>query len=301
MDIAELVLLESGSLRMALAPSIGGAVIGFWRGDVPLMRETPETALREGLVRQTSCYPLIPYSNRIAQGRFTFGGTEHELALNFGDHPHSIHGNGWQRPWHAAEHTGTHCRLTFNHDPIGDEAGGWPFAYRAEQTIRLDPAGASITLSLTNRDERPMPAGFGLHPLFPRRPGTALRFRAEGVYRNGPDSLPVGHVAVPEEWDFRELRPLGRPGLDNCFSGWDGEVEIRSDSHDPSLSIHAEPIFSHLVAYVPDGRDFFAIEPVSHANDAFNRPAVASNGFRVLQPGETMAGAVRFRVGAGAP
>jgi aldose 1-epimerase len=294
------VMLESGALRMALAPAIGGAVTGFWHGDVPLMRETPEHALRDSLVRQTSCYPLIPYSNRIAHGRFTFDGAEHELALNFGEHPHSIHGNGWQRPWHIAERTEISCRLTFSHDPVQDGGQGWPFAYRADQTIRLDPAGDSITLSLTNRDERPMPAGFGLHPFFPRRPRMALRFRAGGVYRNGADSLPISHDAVPEEWNFRELRTLDNPGLDNCFSGWDGDVEIRSGSHDLFVRIEAEPIFGHLVVYIPDGRDFFAIEPVSHANDAVNRPADEGNGFRILQPGETLTGAVRFSHGAGA-
>jgi aldose 1-epimerase len=66
------------------------------------------------------------------------------------------------------------------------------------------------------------------------------------------------------------------------------------------VRIEAEPIFGHLVVYIPDGRDFFAIEPVSHANDAVNRPADEGNGFRILQPGETMTGAVRFSHGAGA-
>jgi aldose 1-epimerase len=92
-----------------LALSIGGAIVGFWRAGFALMRETPENALREGLVRQTSSYPLIPYSNWIAYGRFAFDGVEHELALNFGDHPHSVYGNAWQRPWKVEEVDDTSC------------------------------------------------------------------------------------------------------------------------------------------------------------------------------------------------
>ena len=64
------VTLRSGALKVDLAPSIGGAIAGFWHNGTPLMRETPDEALRQRLVRQTSSYPLIPYSNRIAHGHF---------------------------------------------------------------------------------------------------------------------------------------------------------------------------------------------------------------------------------------
>ncbi len=74
MKLSSIVTLRSGALQVDLAPSIGGAIAGFRRGGIPLMRETPEEALCGGLVRQTGSYPLIPYSNRIAQGRFSFRG-----------------------------------------------------------------------------------------------------------------------------------------------------------------------------------------------------------------------------------
>jgi aldose 1-epimerase len=121
------------------------------------------------------------------------------------------------------------------------------------------------------------------------------------VFQNGCDSLPSAHQAVPAEWNYSTPRALGHPRLDNCFSGWDGKAEIRSGSGEPSLRIEADAIFGNLVVYVPDGRDFFAIEPVSHSSDAINRPDSARNGLAVLRPGETMLGVVRFRVGAPAP
>lgn len=260
------------------------------------MRETPEEALPNGLVRLTSSYPLIPYSNRIANGRFVFNGTEHNLALNFGDHPHSIHGNAWQKPWEVLEADHTHCRLLLVHRPDGDEALGWPFAYRAEQAFDLDPDGLALTLTLTNEDDRPMPAGLGLHPFFPKRPGACLQFAAEGVYRSGADSLPVESTPVPAEWDYRELRDLGEPRLDNCFRGWNGMARIVYSQEKIGLCIQADPLFGHLVVYVPEGRNFFAVEPVSHVNNAVNRPDLIDHGLKVLQPGETLRGKVRFQI-----
>ncbi|MET0745425.1 MAG: aldose 1-epimerase [Microvirga sp.] len=297
MDASDLVTLAHGPLRLELAPAIGGAIAGFRRDGVAILREAPAQAVAEGLVRQMASYPLIPYSNRIAGGRFTFEGEAYRLAPNFGDHPHSVHGNAWQRRWSVAALEPARCRLVLDHRPVGGDAEGWPFAYRAEQAFVLDDDGLAITLTLTNEDGRPMPAGLGLHPFFPKRPGTSLRFQAEAVLRNGPDSLPASREPVPPEWDYGALRPLGEPGLDNCFAGFDGSAEIRYSNENIAVRIEADAVFGHLVVYVPSARDYFAVEPVSHMNDAIHHPEVPGNGLVVLNPGETLSGTIRFRIG----
>jgi aldose 1-epimerase len=297
MDASALVTLTHGPLQLDLAPEVGGSIAGFRRDGVAILRETPGEAIADGLVRQMACYPLIPYSNRIAEGRFTFEGEAYRLAPNFGDHPHSVHGNAWQHPWSVAALEPARCRLVLDHRPAGAGAEGWPFAYRAEQLFALDEDGLTLTLNLTNEDGRAMPAGFGLHPFFPKRPGTVLRFSADAVWRNGADSLPASREEVPPEWDYGSLRPLGEPGLDNCFAGWDGGAEIRFENENLAVWIEADPVFCHLVVYVPGPRDYFAVEPVSHMNDAIHHPEVPGNGLVVLGPGERLSGTVRFRIG----
>lgn len=49
---------------------------------------------------------------------------------------------------------------------------------------------------------------------------------------------------------------------------------------------------------VPARQDFFRVEPVSNINDGFNKLAREEENtcVAVLQPGETLAGTVRFRV-----
>jgi aldose 1-epimerase len=260
------------------------------------MRETPEQAVREGLVRQTSCYPLIPYSNRIAHGSFTFEGTEQRLALNFGDHPHSIHGNAWQKPWQVMEADEARCRFVLSHRPVGDEARGWPYAYRAEQIFELSSDELALTLLLENEDHRAMPAGLGLHPFFPRHPECRLQFAAECIYPNGEDSLPTDSMSVPDVWNYRTMRELGEPRLDNCFAGWGGTARIAYVREKIVLSIKADPLLSHLVVYIPAGRTFFAVEPVSHVNNAVNRRNPTGDGLRILKPGERLTAQVRFGV-----
>ena len=51
-----------------------------------------------------------------------------------------------------------------------------------------------MRLALTNRDHRPMPAGMGLHPYFPKSPGTILTFDATGLW---PADAPERSASAP--------------------------------------------------------------------------------------------------------
>ncbi|HEY6080086.1 MAG TPA: hypothetical protein VIW29_14835, partial [Polyangiaceae bacterium] len=72
------VLLRSGDLELELWPSLGGSVAGFsWQRAgrrVELMRRATARALTENDARELASFPLFPFSNRVKDGRFTFGG-----------------------------------------------------------------------------------------------------------------------------------------------------------------------------------------------------------------------------------
>ena len=78
--------------------------------------------------------------------------------------------------------------------------------------------------------------------------------------------------------------------MDHCFGGWDGRAEVHWPETGIRLRIEAEPLFGHLVIYIPAGREIFCVEPVSHVNDGFNLAGrgVADTGVRILVPGETL-------------
>ncbi|MFZ9656822.1 MAG: aldose 1-epimerase, partial [Limnohabitans sp.] len=57
--------LHSGNLRCALRPDLGGCLAGLWLGDEPVLRSTAPQALKSA--RESGCFPLVPFSNRIAQ------------------------------------------------------------------------------------------------------------------------------------------------------------------------------------------------------------------------------------------
>ena len=63
----------------------------------------------------------------------------------------------------------------------------------------------------------------------------------------------------------------------------------------------AGPGLEHIVCFAPgDGRDFLALEPVSHASDAARLRAAGrgDNGLRVLKPGEALEATMTISVEA---
>lgn len=282
-----MIELQAGRLRCELHPQLGGAIAGFWLDDQPVLRSTPAAQLTSA--RLAGSYPLVPFSNRIAQASLVWQGTQHPLVRNNGSEPHAIHGVGWQREWNVLDSDATSAMLSYEHRP--DAA--WPFAFDCSQNFRLAPDGLQMTLAMTNQSGQPAPAGLGWHPYFTKRPGSHVAFRATGRWEMGPDKLPTHRAAVQGlDADCEAL------DVDHCFDGWDGVVELS----DPVMRVRLRSELTRLVVFTNDTRPFVAIEPVSHVNNALHLFASGVTaeelGLHVLQPGESMVAQVAIEVEA---
>ena len=297
-----MITLIAGDAKLLLCPAVGGAIGGWTRRGTPIFRATPDEALAGTNSRLLSCFPLIPFSNRIAWGRFSFGGESFQLDMNFGDHPHTIHGNAWQRAWDVASQSADQAELVLDHDPAHDPTvtgGGchWPYRYSARLLYALQPDGLSVTITFINTDRRAQPVGLGLHPYQPRTPQTTIAFQATSVWHTGEDSLPDARLPVEGHWSFDPGHVIEGPPLDNCYAAWAGRAVVTRPEHGIQVTIAADDIFRHAVVYTPPGKPYFAVEPASNMTDAVNRMAnVPDHGLRVLQPGDTLARQVRFTV-----
>lgn len=276
--------LRAGGLAADLAPFAGGSIGRFTAGDsFDILRPARAGAAGSGRGNDASCYPLVPFSNRIRDGRLILGEEEIALDPNWPGQRHPMHGDGWARAWTIESHGEQSAVLTYEHDG----RSGWPFRYAARQAFRLEADELSVSLSVENRESREVPAGLGLHPFFAREPDTELACRLAGVWRADGEVLPVERIAVPPEWDFAAARPVEGLALDNCFDGWDGVATIRWPRRGLGLTLAATQPFRHLVIYVPRGQPYFCVEPVSHANGA-----VAQS---LLPAGAVLAGEIAFR------
>ena len=291
-----MVTLSAGRLALTLAPERGGAIASFTSDGVPLFVPVadPNLIAQPGPL---AAYPLVPFSNRVGHGRFVWDGAAHQLAPNFGGEPHTIHGNGWMRAWQLDAASAHEAKVSLEHVPPEDPASQWPFRYAADQVYRLNETSLEVTIGVTNRDVRVMPAGIGLHPYVRREAVTTLQFGATAVWQSGDDGLPEARLPVAAGWDYRTERQLVGPKIDNCYEGWNGSVRIGWPARGETLTITAPTTLRHLVLFTPEGRDYFGIEPVSNMTDGLNRPELAENGVVALAPGGRLEAVIRFEVG----
>lgn len=296
--------LDAGAAHVLLLPGIGGAIGAFsWR-DEHVLRPLPDGAIAAADVRRAASYPLVPYSNRIRAAQLDFSGNAYALKRNFGDHPHAIHGVGWQRAWRAGAVSATRAILSLDHDTQDDGDHAWPWPFRATQCFDLatGPRHATLTATLTIQNIGPasFPFGLGWHPFFPRDATTNVSFAADAVWINDTTQLPQQHIRATGSWDFASPRPFGAETIDNVFCGWAGTATLRSPARGIVTRIDADSACRWLVVYAPAGRDFVALEPVTHETDAFNRHAAGETqtGTRVLAPGAAFSCTMRIAVAA---
>jgi aldose 1-epimerase len=287
-----LVTLCAGNLRLQLSPSIGGAISAFeWTerdSSRPILRKCHSPLEK---VLDASCFPLVPYVNRIRGGCFTFRGRVVRLAPNMAGDPSPLHGQGWLNPWQVEEAGDRSARLGYRHEP-----GEWPWAYDASQEFSVDEGGLSIRLTCRNASDEPMPCGLGVHPYFPCGPETRIDTRVECAWTVDKQVLPVAKVPAEGRYDLKNRLACGQD-LDNGFGGWGGEARM-ADSDWPYELRLSSPEAKFFQLYSPPSGGIFVAEPVTHANCALNHPESEwpELGMRVLEPGEEMSLDVRIEV-----
>jgi aldose 1-epimerase len=288
------VTLSTGRLRLELSPSIGGSISAFeWLGEsaeTPILRKCHSDSEK---VLDASCFPLVPYVNRIRGGRFTFRGREVRLAPNMAGDPSPLHGQGWLNSWRVDEADERRAVLSFSHP-----AGEWPWEYAAREEFALDEEGLSLGLICRNTGGDPMPCGLGQHPYFPCGPATRLDTKVATAWTIDEHVLPVEQVPATGRFDLRDRAVCGQ-GLDHGFGGWGGEARMTDPGWPFELRL-SSPTAKFFQLYSPAVGGIFVAEPVTHANAALNAPEAQWSrlGMRVLEPGEEMRLDMRLEVTA---
>lgn len=275
------IALQAGALRLAVRPDLGGSLAGLWHQGIPVLRST-ESSLLPG-PRQSACFPLLPYSNRIGHRRFSWQGRSYTTLPNFDDSPHSLHGVGWLRTWQVVAQDATHLTLRYQHTPDGH----WPFAFEAEQGITLTPYALQLDLQVRNINTQEQPAGLGWHPYFPKRANSHVKIDVASRWERDALLFPTHsttHTGIDAE--------VSALDLDHCFGGWRGAALIR----DAQFSLRLSSTLSYLVVFTPPSQPHFCVEPVGHVNNAIQHTDPALQGLVALAPNETLAASLTLEV-----
>lgn len=289
-----MIVLSAGNLELNIVPECG-AISAFrmktQRDTFDLLRPASADAISRHEPLGMGCFPLVPYSGAVWDGHFSFEERIIALKKTHPNEPYPIHGDGWINPWQIRSSKQNSAILEYEHSG----ASGFPFAYLARQEFLLDGTGLSVKISLTNSSGRMMPCGIGFHPYFPKIKDCVLTTDNPLVW---PDMEKTGQspAKTPADWDFSQGRCPENLVLDHCFANWNHHAKIHWPKSAIELSIRSDSPLDSLVIFIPRGENYFCVEPVSNADDGFNRMHAQTNlhGVKVLAPGETLTGTIRL-------
>lgn len=272
--------------QTAVVTEVGAALRLYTVGGrdvvMPFGVDEPSPAVHGGV--------LVPWPNRIRDGRYTFDGVEYRLALTEPERHNAIHGLGSYARWQCLEHTRRSVTLRLDIVP----QPGYPFSVRVDLRYELGEGGLTVTARATNLGATAAPYGIGFHPwLSPgahRIDDCTVQVDAAAWVRSDERLLPLEEVAdIPGDLDFRAPRPLGATMLDDAYVASyvahaetpDDRSRVRSwvrmiDPDDIEVACWLEEGLRCWQLCTGDGmpgaraRGGLAAEPLSCTADAFN-------------------------------
>jgi len=236
---------------------------------------------------------LIPWPNRIQDGRYSFDGQEHQLPIDDIAEQDAIHGLVRWASWTArelAEH-----RVVMEH--VLHPRPGYPFSLALSVEYGLSEEGLCVRTTATNCGTRPCPYGSGNHPYLAvseRVDPLRLRVPARTILRADERGIPVGRLPVEgTDYDFRRPRTIGATVLDHAFTdlerGADGRarIELRDQDRGDGVTLWVDETYPYVMVFTGDPlpdvrRRSLAVEPMTCPPNAFR----SGRDLLRLEPGQ---------------
>lgn len=232
---------------------------------------------------------LMPWPNRIEDGRYEFDGRKHQLALTQAGEHNAIHGLVRWVAWTVADREPHRVVMKHRLHP----QPGYPFSLALALEYELMDDGLRVRTTAENVGSEPCPFGAGAHPYLSAGTATidsvALRAPGATVLRSDERGIPVDRASVEgTEYDFRRARPVGDVKLDSCFTDLERDDDGRARTELGGVTLWVDESYRYLMLFTGDplpdvARRSLAVEPMTCPPNAFR----TGEALIRLDPGES--------------
>ena len=239
---------------------------------------------------------LLPWPNRIRDGRYTWEGKEQQLALTEPERHNAIHGLTRFATWDLVAHQGNRVTHTYRLYP----QTGWSGILDFEVTHTVHGNALTVDVRVTNVGSLPAPYGYACHPYLTvgeeQADDVSMLIPAGQFLEVDDRLLPIRISDVDgRPYDFRSAQQIGDRVLDTAFTGLaagsSGNWEVVLASGARSTRMWGDASCSWLQVFTGDTlkgdlrrRSGIAVEPMTCGPDAFN-PGPTHDGLITLAPG----------------
>jgi aldose 1-epimerase len=234
---------------------------------------------------------LVPFPNRINDGKYSFESNQYQLDINFPSQHHAIHGLVYNKEFSLRQANASKNAVSVElwHNYTGENKG-YPFHFSINITYSLSDKGFECQTIIKNIDSRNIPMADGWHPYF------KLDEKVDNLYLRLPSSkkILVDKNMIPDGkidkfGNFKRLTKIEGQNFDDGFSlsGRIGiaRTEIYNEEKKLMLVVWQETgkmKYNYLQVFIPPDRESIAIEPMTSIADAFNN----KKGLIVLKPND---------------
>ena len=286
----EQVELVHGAHR-AVVVEVGGGLREYTVDGAPVVDGYPDTEMCSGGRGQT----LIPWPNRIAGGRYEFGGDQLQLPLTEPESGNAIHGLTRWANWSVVSRSGSSAVLGHVLHP----QPGYPFTLDCRLEYALSDAGLTVHTVVTNTGDRPAPYGTGAHPYLTVGTDTVdqatLTAPGDRYLPTDGNGIPTGTADVEgTPYDFRTGRSLDGAKVDHCFTDLardaGGVASVTLAAGERRVRLWLDAGYQYLQVFTGDTqvparrRRGLGVEPMTCPPDAFR----SRTGLLVLEPGRAV-------------
>ncbi|GAB2855689.1 aldose 1-epimerase family protein [Nocardioides pacificus] len=224
---------------------------------------------------------LVPWPNRLREGRYEFDGAEHQLGLSEAKRHNASHGLARWVPWAPVEHTAE--AVTLHHRLMAQS--GYPWTLDLVVRYELSAEGLVVTQAVTNHAAGRAPYASGAHPYLVAGPGPidGWELSLPASTRSLVDDrlLPVGREPVAgTPYDFRTPRAIGDTVWNDAVTDLDRDddgravVTLRDPAAGTGVQLWVDEQHGWLQVYSADdvpatARRSLAVEPMTAQADAF--------------------------------
>jgi aldose 1-epimerase len=237
--------------------------------------------------------PLIPWPNRLADGKYRFDGIDYQVAITEPAKSNAIHGFLRWRSWRALERDSAEVVVGTVLRPLQ----GYPFSLDVRISYRLGIDGLTVTTTATNIGAAAAPWACGAHPYL--SPGAGLLDECELEFTAGlrvetdERQLPTGDVpAAGTVYDFSAKRRIGALAMDYAFRNLvrddEGRAWVRLTGSDGRCTqLWLDKSYPVVEMFTGDTlrspRRGLGVEPMTAPPNAF----ASGDGVMRLEPGAT--------------
>jgi aldose 1-epimerase len=293
------VAIGHGDQRVVIA-EVGATLRSFTKDGVAVIQGFSADEYARGGRGQV----LFPWPNRLGEGEWTFSGRVGKPAIDDSHQRTANHGLARWRPFTLDSFNQNRCAFSLTLYP----SIAYPFLVALEVAYHLGALGLTVTSTVTNNDDVPVPVGLGFHPYLavttPTIEGTELTVPAAAYLTVDDRQLPTGEIlpVFGGPKDFRVAKSVSGHTLDLTYTELVRDdsglaTAVVTDSSGGSVELTVDRTFSYLQVFTGDTlergmrRTAIGVEPMTCPPEALR----SGKDVVVLEPGQRWAGSWRVR------